>query len=412
MKPSPALDPNKNLSNDSFEEAVGEVLRQLGTLLAELLARTVGRGANTVDVQRELEIDKKLAWQVFRLATAEDALGEAANVPARRSFARLLAAGQERGVNEGLVGQLAGAFERFESLVAEHAGDRASLDAMIAGLSPERSDIFNLKLRQSLFEGQSQLWGYCSRMTSACMISHPGREAGTVDYAALTFLNDVQQIRRQVDLRMEAQNRRQAAPDTPYRTEPARYSWSILREFCRGPVLGISENQEENEDGVAVFRFADIGRKGMIDLAVLLDVQNTGRADEDGCSLTKCINAPAKAACMDLLVPTGWTNPATVRAQTFFSRNRQIDPGQFLPQDLLPTRDIATYCGRVRVDGQRSRSTHGIPGIPEVPRFAEMVRKVCQDRGWAETEFDLYRCRVEYPIVHSVVHVHVAGKNK
>ena len=40
---------------------------------------------------------------------------------------------------------------------------------------------------------------------------------------------------------------------------------------------------------------------------------------------------------------------------------------------------------------------------PEVPRYAEMVQYALDRSGWNASNFDVYRCRVEYPVMPSSV---------
>ena len=40
---------------------------------------------------------------------------------------------------------------------------------------------------------------------------------------------------------------------------------------------------------------------------------------------------------------------------------------------------------------------------PDVPRYAQMGRYVFERVGWDGDRFDVYRCRVEYPVMPSSV---------
>lgn len=40
---------------------------------------------------------------------------------------------------------------------------------------------------------------------------------------------------------------------------------------------------------------------------------------------------------------------------------------------------------------------------PDVPRYAEMIQYAFDRLGWDEARFDVYRCRVEYPVMPSSV---------
>ena len=45
----------------------------------------------------------------------------------------------------------------------------------------------------------------------------------------------------------------------------------------------------------------------------------------------------------------------------------------------------------------------GIPSTPDVPRYPELVRYALDRAGFDAEKFDVYRCRVEYPVMPSTV---------
>jgi hypothetical protein len=44
---------------------------------------------------------------------------------------------------------------------------------------------------------------------------------------------------------------------------------------------------------------------------------------------------------------------------------------------------------------------------PALPRYAEMMEQLIGHMGWRGTEFDIYRCVVRYPILHTLVHLSI-----
>jgi hypothetical protein len=43
--------------------------------------------------------------------------------------------------------------------------------------------------------------------------------------------------------------------------------------------------------------------------------------------------------------------------------------------------------------------------IREIPRYVEMLRRACSQRGWDAEAFRCYRCRIEYPFYGAQVHM-------
>jgi hypothetical protein len=100
---------------------------------------------------------------------------------------------------------------------------------------------------------------------------------------------------------------------------------------------------------------------------------------------------------LDLLVPQGWTDQTTVRTSTHGYPGMLESLIQRLPDFDLPFTENATYLG-TEIDALDS---------PDVPRYPEMMRSVLGELGWAGTTFDIYRCRVQYPIMHTLLHMTV-----
>jgi hypothetical protein len=104
-------------------------------------------------------VDKKLAWQVFRLARAPQPLAEAGNVPPRSALIRLLAAADRAKVPTSIVAQVESAYERFETFVSHHGEDRSEVVSMLGGLGFDGSEESLLKTRKSLYRGNATVWG-------------------------------------------------------------------------------------------------------------------------------------------------------------------------------------------------------------------------------------------------------------
>lgn len=67
---------------------------------------------------------------------------------------------------------------------------------------------------------------------------------------------------------------------------------------------------------------------------------------------------------------------------------------------------------RLNIRAQASFSGVGVesPQIAEIPRYVDMLRTVCVQMGWDADRFDAYRCRMEYPVLHSLVDVAFPGR--
>ena len=97
-----------------------------------------------------------------------------------------------------------------------------------------------------------------------------------------------------------------------------------------------------------------------------------------------------------LLVPAGWTDPAT--AQCSMTPLTGIY-GPHATASRLPFEGHATHLGRRVADLYTSHS----------PAYVEAVQRLLNERGWTDSAFDIYRCEIAYPILHTAVHLRVDG---
>ena len=101
---------------------------------------------------------------------------------------------------------------------------------------------------------------------------------------------------------------------------------------------------------------------------------------------------------MDMLVPRGWTDPATARAVMTAESHG--------PTALGPGAQRLPFEGEVEYLGSRVESLF----TRHAPRYADIVARQLAALGWERTTFDLYRCVVPYPVLNASVHVVVGGE--
>src|SRR6185295_12335821 len=103
------------------------------------------------------------------------------------------------------------------------------------------------------------------------------------------------------------------------------------------------------------------------------------------------VTIPVETVVWELLIPAGLTDPATARVVVYGRRAHPEHVYDERKGDLLPQREIVTYLGALE----------HLPPIPGAPRHSDAVRHVLKQQGWLGTKFDAYRCRVQYPVLHS-----------
>jgi hypothetical protein len=112
--------------------------------------------------------------------------------------------------------------------------------------------------------------------------------------------------------------------------------------------------------------------------------------------VTSPCTEPAEVHVVDLMVPRGWSDPATA-AVSVTENNRYTPWGSDAQLQRLQFEGEAEYLG-TRVESLYTR---------HAPRYAEIVTEQFRELGWDPTSFDMYRCTVAYPVLHSAIHLSV-----
>lgn len=385
----------------TFEDLVTRVAFELQSATGDLVASLPGPVRRAVDLERTLHLERKLAWQVFRLSRSSS-LSELANVPSLPSALRVIDAGRAQGVPEPIVQRVRAAFERFENLAVDHCGDRAGMLSMVTGLTHGRSEGVELRVRKGLFRGNAHVWGIRADRQVRTLIYEPGGPGEETLRAVLISGNlGLQGLRRSEPLvisswlsvsPVQSGNLAHAAPaSTP--------KFELLPQFCSPNLPEVSHVPNKLGMVEAEMLIPVTGRTGALSLYLTQSSPTAGDARTAGAGAGMFISVPAAEVVNELLVPAGYTSPATARVALFGRRHHPERAGEERTYDLLPQSVPVTYLGR---------STRAAP-IDGVPRHAEVVQHVLERDRLLGREFDIYRCRVRYPVLHTFVVLRVDG---
>jgi hypothetical protein len=392
----------------SFDGQAAQVMAQLQAALTELFTSVDEPITRAVDVERAFRLDKTLSWQIFRLSQSAD-LAEAANVPARTSVRRLLDAAKRRRVPKSVLERVSVAFEHFESFTAIHGGDRAGLMSMVSGLTGVAggsSQQYDLRVRKSLFRGNAHMWGVQARMAIRTGIFVPRPGTDRVEDIAMV-IGDIDLVRRRQtdpltmlwwlkteDLPSEVQQPDSAgsAPHTDNNQPPVDHALEILAEFSSKPLPRMVRNQDEGALGETEL-IVPAGNAGAT--TVYSMHRREGVSSHPGTSFfgqTLC-TMPLETMVWQILIPVGWSNPSSARAAVY---GRRHHPEQVFNQrtaDLMAQRETFDYLG----------VHEGVPPLTGDPTHPAVVRHVIELAGWGGLRFDVYRCRVQYPMMHTLL---------
>jgi hypothetical protein len=377
--------------------AVGEVQRAW----AELIASVPGaRGLRRARALGEmLGLNPKLAWQVWRVVHAEDALEVIKHLPGGPGVRIALDAAAEQGASGRAVRAVERAMERFKAVVRTHAGDRATLGVMLGGQGDAGEQAAEEK-RRALFQALSAVWGVRARTQLTLSVLHPGSEADVIDAASVKALMDLRRLRTDVSWILTrvgchgegtADVRRYREPIESYGPD----GLGLIAKFCSRPMPKVKAIRVAPTEADLELQPGPVGETGAVTIVsgdVFRNLPRRASPQQPRGTLSPQVLTPCEVMIHDLLVHDG------------------VSTG--------PPFTLSAY-GDIRGEGfdelrERNRLTHRLSmeplgrGMevlmaPEVPRYGELVEHVHRALGWEARNFTAYRLRIQYPVTPSMV---------
>jgi hypothetical protein len=389
--------PQNRSRDESFEIAAAAVLGRLRDAVAALLAGAPGPTGKCTDVQATFGIDPKLAWQIFRIATAENPLAAGGSIPASVSMQRLLKAATRRRIPAEVVAGVSESYGAFERMVAEHAGDRATLEAMLSTFVPESREKTELASKQAAFKAMSQIRGVAIEAEVQAHLLHPSEDRMRADVATMRAELGLRRVNPNAHISFgwrEVENGKHSVLTLD--REPIRGpNDTLLAEFCSSPPARF-ESRTVGKEWYTFMPGVEVGLRSAVDIvtaeygvARLRRYRQAGEPKRSG--IMAVMDSPLKRLTMDVFL------------------HRDIYPDAAPGLDMMETvsHGPAVTFDDPRHDQDRlymQETVAPIAGglaharIAHVPRYSEMLVHMCRKLGWSPAEFRGYRLDVQYPV--------------
>ncbi len=391
-----------------FQADAERVLRQLRTSLSEVVASVPEPVSKPSDLQRALRVDINVCCKVFKAISAPGALSVGLHLPGIMALRAFLKSARRAGASEAAVAAAIQATEEFNDLVTAHADDRSTFDSMLSSMVvSEDSAHITFQHRRATARGQAHLFGMQARVQLKCLIVQPSaHDPGLLDLANLTGF---------VSLRMWRPARTPIVLTPAYTTNDAgtvrkvvreplestadqTAGVALLRDFCTGPSLQLREVPAAPGRVLGELHGVGIGNKaavtcveGHMNRAAV--PRYSEPANRIGGHLAE-IRVPCDTLLLDLVVREDVFGP--LRPTVSMCADHLADlhgPGGRAVWQPLGPYETVEHLGR----GPAALYT------PDYPRYPELGRYAFERLGWEGERFDVYRCRLEYPIVPSTV---------
>ena len=401
--------PGGDAAADPFRVQATQVLARLRLAIERTVYPATGPLQNSRTLQHAFKVDLNVSWQIYKLLGAAGTLSTVTYVPAAVSFKKLLAAANKHGAAEDVLAEAAAAYAAFEQLVSATTGDREHFETAVMsfGSSPEAA-LLGIHYRKAAFKADAHFFGVACDTLAFALLFHPGERPGTIDLVGVRQMLGLRRLRAGTDLLVERWKLDQGeaaltgdgfrSPGEPLDPAAAAVRGAaVLPEFCSWPVLPLATYTGDSGDVSTVLRHRDIGVGREVDITtgrvyrdVQLDRLPDGRTAIQG--LVE-IARPTRVQVIDTLVhrPT-W--PALASQVGVYAKLPRRDASTVQAEGVrLPFPEAAHYLGP---------ATEAVR-FPESPRYPALVRYACAAVGWRLDDMDLYRIRLDFPLMDSNV---------
>lgn len=383
---------------DGFEQRLAAVGAGLAERIRQVLRAVPESPRGPAEVARKLGIDKVLASRAIKATQQRDPIAVLHLAPGPAPLRRLLAAASKRGVPAALIKEARQATDDFDAFVRNEIGDRRSLDTIISAWLPEARQEFELRRKQAAFRAMSELLGAVANVGMATVLLHPSEADGMLDVVWLFGLIGLHRLRAGAPVKFASRRIGGGNPPRLPRTLDGIQIQGLeklrLDEFCSTPPPML---QVHAAGDVVHYALAGsgYGPKSAADL-VFAEVNPSEMphyvepATRPLRQLFAEVATPVNALVFDALVHEKvftWAEPALTLYDTVLDGVADVnDPARDL--DRLDVQERIQPLGR-------GVSRFRLMGFP---RYAELLRHVCDKLGWDGDVFRGYRCRIEYPI--------------
>ena len=381
-------------------------MRQVRKTFADLIVTVPGGVQKPSDLQKSLALDQKLSWKILKIVDTEDPLSAAQFMPGTAAIQLFLKAAARQKLPIERIEDANAAADSFEELVNTHAGDRTSFDAMISACCHGAHQRMDLVQKRSAYRANSYLLGIQAGTQLSCQIYCPNADDPTrLDFAGVRGYVGLCGLRP--DASWIVSRTRTADDDGVVRQpvirepiDPAvenQAGISLLTEFCSQPLPKLRSVATNTGYLYGELLSNGVGNTAAFD-CMFGDVSYQALSryrDEHNQFGAICaeIRTPCKVLILDLIVREDTFGPLQPQVEVYSEHGGGptfVEGGR---RHKLDTIESVVYLGR------GSSVVH----TRDISRYCELCDYIFERLEWDGECFDVYRCRVEYPITPSTV---------
>lgn len=373
--------------------ALGAELRSgLGALVTTLPA-----AASAMQAIRATGMNKVFATRLTKALRQDDPVALVYHLPGPEPLRRFVARAREAGLEAAGCDAAATAVDALERCIREEAGGRSALNAVLSAWLPAEQGDYALGRKWDAFRAWSQIKGAAADTSVVTVLLHPSASPGRVDLTCFMGLLGLRRLRPGATVKLatrrlasgEAARRPEAHSGFADGTDPFR-----LREFCAAPPAPL-EPRRTGETVHYLLGGRAFGLGSAVDMLVA-EVNRAelayGRPPGSQPRLSHVFaesSTPARTLVFDLMVHEDLypgQDPGLFLYDTTFEGVADVnDPARDLDRLDLPESVEALGPGPAAL------------AIEEMPRYGELIGRICGQLAWEPRRLRTFRCRIEYP---------------
>jgi hypothetical protein len=360
------------------------------------------------EISKAFGLDKALGWKLGQLIDTTDTIVAGRHLPGSSAMQIILTAAKKAGVSSELITKAGTAVEQVDDLIRVHAGDRATLDAMWAGLisnSVSADPNLQIEHRRAAFRGNSFTWGIQAGARLISYFWNNGSDVNTLDLVALTGFVGLRGLRPHVPWTVTRSSitdcdgeLRSVVTRQPLDPDAATDTVPLIDRFCSKPLPEFRRTSRKPgfvDEEVIVSRSGNTGATTFFAAEVMRNVTKTIKDEHNQyCETAAALWTPCETVILDFIVHESVFGPLLPELQIISELGAAgAFPAHRDDRYALPCSERVTYLGK----------GHGVLGTPAVPRYSDLGKYVFERLGWESARFDVYRALVRFPPIPATI---------
>jgi len=396
--------PPSSISAQRFERDTIEAVSVAREAYARIIEQRCPGSKAVTAVSEAFGIHRKLAWQLIKVAYADDPFVAARHMPSPKSIGAWIKAVESCGIDGGLVESVRQADDRFQSFIHTHASSKSEFDILIGSSGSACDASVEERWRQQAFEGNSFTFGaHCRVLLALCVLMPSDDRPGYFHMAQVRGLIDFSQTRPDVrwvinqsvalDDEAEHESAMQRVAIDPEAAK-AHNGVPVLPEFCSDPMPALMRSKTHEGMMLDEFLSSAVGRQGQRTLVtgeLLRNIAPTHATPNDKVAhFGTAVRTPAQMLHFDMFVCKGLFGDVERELRVF---SDLASPISFKDSDALSVGDTLTGLG----------AGMGLAQTPDLPGYQGIVGAIFDRLGADPSGYELFRVRMAYPPMPTTV---------